>query len=32
MGSIVVGSLLFIIGIILSDILYVMLDPRIRLK
>jgi peptide/nickel transport system permease protein len=32
MGAIVVGSLLFIIGIIISDFLYVMLDPRIRLK
>lgn len=32
MGSIVVGSLLFIVGIIISDILYVLLDPRIRLK
>lgn len=32
MGSVVVASVLFILGVILSDILYVMLDPRIRLK
>jgi peptide/nickel transport system permease protein len=32
MGSIVVGSLLFIVGVLISDFLYVFLDPRIRLK
>lgn len=32
MGSVVVASALFILGVIISDILYVMLDPRIRLK
>lgn len=32
MGSVVVASVLFILGVILSDILYVVLDPRIRLK
>jgi peptide/nickel transport system permease protein len=32
MGSVVVASILFILGVILSDILYVILDPRIRLK
>jgi peptide/nickel transport system permease protein len=32
MGSVVVASILFILGVILSDVLYVLLDPRIRLK
>nr|MBP6298721.1 ABC transporter permease subunit [Anaerolineae bacterium] len=32
MGSVVVGSIMFIIGIIISDLLYAMLDPRIRLR
>jgi len=32
MGSIVVGSLLFIVGVLISDFLYVFLDPRIRLR
>lgn len=32
MGSVVITSVLFIVGILLSDILYVLLDPRIRLK
>jgi peptide/nickel transport system permease protein len=32
MGSVVVASLMFIIGIFISDILYALLDPRIRLK
>jgi peptide/nickel transport system permease protein len=32
MGAIVVGSLLFIVGVLISDFLYVFLDPRIRLK
>jgi ABC-type dipeptide/oligopeptide/nickel transport system permease component len=32
MGSVVIGAVLFILGVLLSDILYVWLDPRIRLK
>jgi peptide/nickel transport system permease protein len=32
MGSVVVASLLFILGIILSDIFYGLLDPRIRFR
>ncbi|GAB5490893.1 MAG: ABC transporter permease [Phototrophicaceae bacterium] len=32
MGSVVVASVMFILGVLLSDILYAMLDPRIRLK
>lgn len=32
MGAVVLGSALFMVGIIISDILYAMLDPRIRLK
>lgn len=32
MGTVVVASAMFIIGVIISDFLYVMLDPRIRLK
>lgn len=32
MGSVVVASILFILGTILSDIFYVLLDPRIRLR
>ncbi|MEO8393399.1 MAG: ABC transporter permease [Chloroflexota bacterium] len=32
MGSVVVASLLFIMGIILSDIFYGLLDPRIRFR
>lgn len=32
MGSVVVASIMFILGVLLSDILYAMLDPRIRLK
>jgi peptide/nickel transport system permease protein len=31
MGSVVIGAVLYILGMILSDILYVTLDPRIRL-
>ncbi len=31
MGSVVVASLMFIVGVLLSDIMYVLLDPRIRL-
>ncbi|MBK9122085.1 MAG: ABC transporter permease [Chloroflexi bacterium] len=32
MGSVVIGAIMFIIGIIFSDFLYALLDPRIRLK
>jgi peptide/nickel transport system permease protein len=32
MGSVVVASVLFILGTMLSDMLYVLLDPRIRLE
>ena len=32
MGSVVVASVMFIIGVLLSDIMYVILDPRIRLE
>jgi len=32
MGSVVVASVLFILGVILSDVFYLLLDPRIRLK
>lgn len=32
MGSVVVASLLFILGVLISDVLYVLLDPRIRLR
>ncbi|MGJ3239469.1 MAG: ABC transporter permease [Anaerolineae bacterium] len=32
MGSVVIASIMFILGILLSDILYALLDPRIRLK
>lgn len=31
MGSVVMGAVLFIIGLIVSDMLYVLIDPRIRL-
>ena len=31
MGSIVVASVMFILGVLLSDLMYVLLDPRIRL-
>jgi peptide/nickel transport system permease protein len=31
MGSVVVASVMFILGVLLSDLMYVMLDPRIRL-
>ena len=31
MGSVVVASVMFIAGVLLSDIMYVVLDPRIRL-
>lgn len=32
MGSVVVASVMFIIGVLISDVLYVVLDPRIRLE
>lgn len=32
MGSVVIASLMFIVGLLISDILYTMLDPRVRLK
>lgn len=32
MGSVVVASLMFIVGVLLSDVMYVILDPRIRLE
>jgi peptide/nickel transport system permease protein len=31
MGSVVIASLMFILGVLLSDLMYVLLDPRIRL-
>ncbi len=32
MGSVVIASVMFIIGVLISDMLYVILDPRIRLE
>jgi peptide/nickel transport system permease protein len=32
MGSVVVASVMFILGVLFSDLLYVWLDPRIRLR
>lgn len=32
MGSVVVAALMFILGVLLSDVLYALLDPRIRLE
>lgn len=32
MGSVVIASIMFIIGVLISDILYAVLDPRIRLR
>ena len=32
MGSVVVVSVMFISGVLLSDLMYVILDPRIRLE
>ncbi len=32
MGTVVIASILFILGVLISDILYALLDPRIRLK
>ena len=31
MGSVVIASVMFIVGVLLSDLMYVILDPRIRL-
>ncbi len=32
MGTVVIASIMFILGVLLSDVLYAVLDPRIRLK
>lgn len=32
MGSVVVAALMFIVGLLISDILYTLLDPRVRLR
>lgn len=32
MGSVVMASIMFIAGVLLSDVMYVLLDPRIRLE
>ncbi len=32
MGSVVIASIMFIAGVLLSDVMYVILDPRIRLE
>ncbi len=32
MGSVVMASVMFIVGVLLSDLMYVILDPRIRLE
>lgn len=32
MGSVVIASVMFIVGVIISDLLYALLDPRIRLN
>ena len=32
MGSVVVASVMYIVGVLLSDLMYVILDPRIRLN
>jgi peptide/nickel transport system permease protein len=32
MGSVVIGAVLFILGVLLSDILYGLIDPRVRLQ
>jgi peptide/nickel transport system permease protein len=32
MGSVVIGAVLFMLGVLLADVLYVVLDPRIRLR
>ncbi len=32
MGSVVLGAVLYILGVLLSDVLYAWIDPRIRLE
>jgi peptide/nickel transport system permease protein len=32
MGSVVIGAVMYIVGLIISDILYVIIDPRIRIE
>ena len=32
MGSVVIAAAMFIVGVLISDILYTWLDPRVRLK
>ena len=32
MGLVVIAAVMFILGLLISDILYTLLDPRIRLK
>ena len=32
MGAVVIAAIMFIIGLLISDILYAVLDPRIRFK
>lgn len=32
MGSVIMSAILYIIGLIISDVLYAMIDPRVRLK
>lgn len=32
MGSVMVGAVMFIVGLMVSDVLYVLIDPRIRLE
>ena len=32
MGSVVIGAVLFILGVLLSDVLYSLIDPRVRLQ
>lgn len=32
MGTVVIASVMFILGLLISDILYTLLDPRVRLK
>jgi peptide/nickel transport system permease protein len=32
MGSVVVGAVLYILGVLLSDVLYALIDPRVRLS
>ena len=32
MGSVVIAALMYMVGLLISDILYTLLDPRVRLK